>query len=85
MTTPDFSDIINNYFSDNINKLLEENDGDVHNYIVSIIERALISQTLNTKGGNQLILKILKEGYSSALRLIGIKTKVLAKKVETRL
>ena len=49
-----FSDIINNYFSDNINKLLEENDGEVHNYIISIIERSLISQTLNTNGGNQL-------------------------------
>ncbi len=66
-----FSDIINNYFSDNINKLLEENDGDVHNYIVSIIERALISQTLNTNGGNQL----------KAAESLGLNRNTLRKKI----
>ena len=66
-----FSDIINNYFSDNINKLLEENDGEVHNYIVSIIERALISQTLNTNGGNQL----------KAAESLGLNRNTLRKKI----
>tara|TARA_B100000929_G_scaffold290236_1_gene283179 strand:- start:389 stop:1828 length:1440 start_codon:yes stop_codon:yes gene_type:complete len=66
-----FSDIINNYFSDNINKLLEENDGEVHNYIISIIERALISQTLNTNGGNQL----------KAAESLGLNRNTLRKKI----
>tara|TARA_B100001146_G_scaffold114513_1_gene100884 strand:- start:587 stop:2026 length:1440 start_codon:yes stop_codon:yes gene_type:complete len=66
-----FSDIINNYFSDNINKLLEENDGEVHNYIVSIIERALISQTLDTNGGNQL----------KAAESLGLNRNTLRKKI----
>ena len=66
-----FSDIINNYFSDNINKLLEENDGEVHNYIVSIIERALISQILNTNGGNQL----------KAAESLGLNRNTLRKKI----
>ena len=66
-----FSDIINNYFSDNINKLLEENDGEVHNYIISIIERALISQILNTNGGNQL----------KAAESLGLNRNTLRKKI----
>ena len=66
-----FSDIINNYFSDNINKLLEENNGEVHNYILSIIERALISQTLNTNGGNQL----------KAAESLGLNRNTLRKKI----
>ena len=66
-----FSDIINNYLSDNINKLLEENDGEVHNYIVSIIERALISQTLSTNGGNQL----------KAAESLGLNRNTLRKKI----
>ena len=50
---------------------VEENDGEVHNYIISIIERALISQTLNTNGGNQL----------KAAESLGLNRNTLRKKI----
>ena len=53
-TDSQFSKILENYLSKNINKINTEYQGDVYNYFVTELEKVLLFEVLKNKNGNQL-------------------------------
>ena len=66
-----FSKILENYLSKNINKINTEYQGDVYNYFVTELEKVLLFQVLKNKNGNQL----------KAAELLGLNRNTLRKKI----
>ena len=70
-TDSQFSKILENYLSKNINKINTEYQGDVYNYFVTELEKALLFEVLKNKNGNQL----------KAAELLGLNRNTLRKKI----
>ena len=66
-----FSKILENYLSRNINKINKEYQGDVYNYFVTELEKVLLLEVLKNKNGNQL----------KAAELLGLNRNTLRKKI----
>ena len=66
-----FSKILENYLSRNINKINKEYQGDVYNYFVTELEKVLLLEVLKNKNGNQL----------KASELLGLNRNTLRKKI----
>jgi len=66
-----FSKILENYLSKNINKINTEYQGDVYNYFVTELEKVLLFEVLKNKNGNQL----------KAAELLGLNRNTLRKKI----
>ena len=69
-TENQFSKILENYLSRNINKINKEYQGDVYNYFVTELEKVLLLEVLKNKNGNQL----------KAAELLGLNRNTLRKK-----
>ena len=70
-TDNQFSKILENYLSRNINKINKEYQGDVYNYFVTELEKVLLLEVLKNKNGNQL----------KAAELLGLNRNTLRKKI----
>ena len=70
-TDSQFSKILENYLSKNINKINTEYQGDVYNYFVTELEKVLLFEVLKNKNGNQL----------KAAELLGLNRNTLRKKI----
>ena len=70
-TENQFSKILENYLSRNINKINKEYQGDVYNYFVTELEKVLLLEVLKNKNGNQL----------KAAELLGLNRNTLRKKI----
>ena len=70
-TDSQFSIILENYLSKNINKINTEYQGDVYNYFVTELEKVLLFEVLKNKNGNQL----------KAAELLGLNRNTLRKKI----
>ena len=70
-TDNQFSKILENYLSRNINKFNKEHQGDVYNYFVTELEKVLLLEVLKNKNGNQL----------KAAELLGLNRNTLRKKI----
>ena len=70
-TDNQFSKILENYLSRNINKINKEYQGDVYNYFVTELEKVLLLEVLKNKNGNQL----------KASELLGLNRNTLRKKI----
>ena len=70
-TDSQFSKILENYLSKNLNKINIEYQGDVYNYFVSELEKVLLFEVLKNKNGNQL----------KAAELLGLNRNTLRKKI----
>ena len=70
-TDSQFSKILENYLSKNINKINTEYQGDVYNYFVTELEKVLLFEVLKNKNGNQL----------KAAELLGLNRNTLRKKL----
>ena len=70
-TDSQFSKILENYLSKNLNKINTEYQGDVYNYFVSELEKVLLFEVLKNKNGNQL----------KAAELLGLNRNTLRKKI----
>ena len=70
-TDNQFSKILENYLSRNINKINTEYQGDVYNYFVTELEKVLLLEVLKNKNGNQL----------KAAELLGLNRNTLRKKI----
>ena len=70
-TENQFSKILENYLSRNINKINKEYQGDVYNYFVTELEKVLLLEVLKNKEGNQL----------KAAELLGLNRNTLRKKI----
>ena len=70
-TENQFSKILENYHSRNINKINKEYQGDVYNYFVTELEKVLLLEVLKNKNGNQL----------KAAELLGLNRNTLRKKI----
>ena len=70
-TENQFSKILENYLSRNINKINKEYQGDVYNYFVTELEKVLLLEVLKNKNGNQL----------KASELLGLNRNTLRKKI----
>ena len=70
-TDSQFSKILENYLSKNINKINTEYQGDVYNYFVTELEKVLLFEVLKNKDGNQL----------KAAELLGLNRNTLRKKI----
>ena len=70
-TENQFSKILENYLSRNINKINKEYQGDVYNYFITELEKVLLSEVLKNKNGNQL----------KAAELLGLNRNTLRKKI----
>ena len=70
-TENQFSKILENYLSRNINKINKEYQGDVYNYFVTELEKVLLLEVLKNKNGNQL----------NAAELLGLNRNTLRKKI----
>ena len=70
-TDSQFSKILENYLSKNINKINSEYQGDVYNYLVTELEKVLLFEVLKNKNGNQL----------KAAELLGLNRNTLRKKI----
>ena len=70
-TDSQFSKILENYLSKNINKINTEYKGDVYNYFVTELEKVLLFEVLKNKNGNQL----------KAAELLGLNRNTLRKKI----
>ena len=70
-TENQFSKILENYLSRNINKINKEYQGDVYNYFVTELENVLLFEVLKNKNGNQL----------KAAELLGLNRNTLRKKI----
>ena len=66
-----FSKILENYLSKNINKINTEYQGDVYNYFITELEKVLLFEVLKNKNGNQL----------KAAELLGLNRNTLRKKI----
>ena len=66
-----FSKILENYLSRNINKINKEYQGDVYHYFVTELEKVLLLEVLKNKNGNQL----------KAAELLGLNRNTLRKKI----
>ena len=66
-----FSKILENYLSRNINKINKEYQGDVYNYFVTELEKVLLLEVLKNKNGNQL----------KAAEFLGLNRNTLRKKI----
>ena len=70
-TDSQFSKILENYLSKNINKINTEYQGYVYNYFVTELEKVLLFEVLKNKNGNQL----------KAAELLGLNRNTLRKKI----
>ena len=70
-TENQFSKILENYLSRNINKINKKYQGDVYNYFVTELEKVLLLEVLKNKNGNQL----------KAAELLGLNRNTLRKKI----
>ena len=70
-TDSQFSKILENYLSKNINKINTEYQGDVYNYFITELEKVLLFEVLKNKNGNQL----------KAAELLGLNRNTLRKKI----
>ena len=70
-TENQFSKILENYLSRNIDKINKEYQGDVYNYFVTELEKVLLLEVLKNKNGNQL----------KAAELLGLNRNTLRKKI----
>ena len=70
-TDNQFSKILENYLSRNIDKINKEYQGDVYNYFVTELEKVLLLEVLKNKNGNQL----------KAAELLGLNRNTLRKKI----
>ena len=70
-TDNQFSKILENYLSRNINKINKEYQGDVYNYFVTELEKVLLLEVLKNNNGNQL----------KAAELLGLNRNTLRKKI----
>ena len=70
-TDNQFSKILENYLSRNINKINKEYQGDVYNYFITELEKVLLLEVLKNKNGNQL----------KAAELLGLNRNTLRKKI----
>ena len=70
-TDSQFSKVLENYLSKNINKINTEYQGDVYNYFVTELEKVLLFEVLKNKNGNQL----------KAAELLGLNRNTLRKKI----
>jgi len=70
-TDSQFSKILENYLSKNLNKINTEYQGDVYNYFVSELEKVLLFEVLKNKNGNQV----------KAAELLGLNRNTLRKKI----
>ncbi len=70
-TENQFSKILENYLSRNINKINKEYQGDVYNYFVTELEKVLLLEVLKNTNGNQL----------KASELLGLNRNTLRKKI----
>ena len=70
-TDSQFSKILENYLSKNINKINTEYQGDVYNYFVTELEKVLLFEVLKNKNGNQL----------KAAELLGLNRNTFSKKI----
>ena len=70
-TDNQFSKILENYLSKNINKINKKHYGEVYSYFVNELEKVLLLEVLKNKNGNQL----------KAAELLGLNRNTLRKKV----
>ena len=67
----DLSSIIDSYFSNNLNKLLKDNNKNIHSDIVSEVEKSIIQNVMIITKGNQL----------KASEILGLNRNTLRKKI----
>ena len=67
----DLSSIIDSYFSNNLNKLLKDNNKNIHSDIISEVEKSIIQNVMIITKGNQL----------KASEILGLNRNTLRKKI----
>ena len=67
----DLSSMIDSYFSNNLNKLLKDNNKNIHSDIISEVEKSIIQNVMIITKGNQL----------KASEILGLNRNTLRKKI----